>query len=176
MNTEATNSVNNNVDINTVAIGTKFERKSDKVKGELIQDDKGKFLIRFSHPKTLTFHTVPFSEKWQLDGVIDTPAKDKTPVQDVQADDTLLDSIIEQTEKKKDTKTAKTPAKDKTPVQPKTPVFESLTDAEMERRKELEKEYKSLDSKEKKAIETVNNTPFAKAKIIRAIQDRKSVV
>ena len=175
MNTETANSVNNNFDINTVQLGTKFVRLHDKAKGELIKEN-GKNIIRFQHPKTLTFHTVPFSEKWQLDGVIDTPAKDKTPVQDVQADDTLLDSIIEQTEKKKDTKTAKTPAKEKTPVQPKTPVFESLTDAEMERRKELEKEYKSLDSKEKKAIETVNNTPFAKAKIIRAIQDRKSVV
>lgn len=153
MNTETTNSVNNNFDINTVQLGTKFVRLHDKAKGELV-NEKGKNIIRFQHPKTLTFHTVPFSDKWQLDGVIDTPAKGDTPhtpVQDVQAGENLLDSIIEQTEKKKDAKTSKTPAKDK--IQPKTPVFESLTDAELERRKELEKEYKSLDSKEKKAIE-----------------------
>lgn len=169
MNTETTKNANNNFDINTVQLGTKFERKSDKVKGELIQDSKGKFLIRFSHPKSGGSHTVPFSEKWQLDGVIETPVKDKTPVQD-ETGEKLLDSIIEQTEKKKEAKTAKTPAKDKTPVQP---VFESLTDAEMERRKELEKKYKSLDSKEKQAIQTVNSTPFEKAKIIRAIQKEK---
>ena len=164
MNKETTKNANNNFDINTVQLGTKFVRLHDKAKGELIQDSKGKFLIRFSHPISGGSHTVPFSEKWQLEGVIETPVKD------IEASDTLLDSIIEQTEKKKEVKTTKTPAKDKVSTQP---VFESLTDAEMERRKELEKKYKSLDSKEKQAIQTVNSTPFEKAKIIRAIQKEK---
>lgn len=169
MNTETINSVNNNFDINTLAIGTKFTRILDGAKGELTQGEK-RILIRFEHPKTNTFHTVPFSDKWRLTDIqtvneIET-AKDTSETAKEVNSNNLLDKILDENEKGK----GKSKAAPKTPNAPK---FEELSESELTLRKELEKEFKALDSKEKKAIETVNSTPFAKAKIIRTIQKDK---